>query len=111
MGTYLAASDALLTGMAGDGSVVAVVELWPRPGREVELRALVERNQRRVAAEAGCASTTLTEGGSGELVLVELWTSLADLTAYVEGQLFATLLESYTGLLARAPVPRVVPAR
>jgi len=91
--------------------IVAVLVFEPLPGKAVALRAVVVRGMRRARLVPGCQQQSLHEEADGRLTLIEKWASREELRDHVEGELAAELLESYRGLLAAPPVPRLLAPR
>lgn len=90
--------------------VVVTTYFYPRPGAHDQVLAALEPAIAAVHDEDGCELYAIHDAPDGSIVMLEKWTSAAELDAHGQGEPVATLNAALDGLLERpTAVTRLVP--
>lgn len=90
--------------------IVVTAVFQPAEGQRDALVAALHRSIPAVHDEAGCELYAIHDAPDGTIVMIEKWTTVADLDAHAVGAPVVALRESITGLVAApAVVTRLEP--
>ena len=92
-------------------SIVAIARLFPTPGHTADLLAALEAASPAIHAEQGCELYAGHEAPDGTVVMIEKWTTQADLDAHVTSPAVLAYREARAPFEAKAPEIEVIEAR
>jgi len=67
-------------------SIVVIARLFPNPGQTAELLAALEAAAPAIHAEPGCELYAGHEAPDGTIVMIEKWSTQADLDGHLAGE-------------------------
>ncbi len=84
-------------------SVVNVARLFPKPGQTAEMLRILGEHAAAVHAEDGCELYAAHEAPDGTIVMIEKWTTQADLDAHLAGEPLRVYREAREPYQERGP--------
>ncbi len=84
-------------------SIVVVARLYPNPGQTAEVLAALEAAAPAIHAEQGCELYAGHETPDGTIVMIEKWTTQADLDAHLAGEPVRVYREARSPFEAQSP--------
>lgn len=84
-------------------SIVAIARLFPKPGHTADLLAALEAASPAIHAEQGCELYAGHEAPDGTIVMIEKWTTQADLDAHLAGEPVRVYREARAPFEAQRP--------
>lgn len=84
-------------------SVVNVARLFPKSGQTAEMLRILGEHADSVHAEQGCEFYAAHEAPDGTIVMIEKWTTQADLDAHLAGEPLRIYREARAPYQERGP--------
>ena len=91
-------------------SIVAIARLFPKPGHTADILAALEIASPAIHAEQGCELYAGHEAPDGTIVMIEKWTTQADLDAHMTSPAVRIYREARAPFEAKSPEIEVLTA-